>query len=429
MLTTTRLISAVNKCFALLIFIVSINSLSLLLFSAFLVYFILAFSERIDILFTILFFHINYTFSFLILHISPENYMFSSVAAMGNNLFLVYFYLTIILLFIILCLYLVPVRGVFNYPQLSKIFKVLKITIVLNSIPSIFGLYGVGRMVASAFIGYFIRIFLILQILLPLLFTPSFSKWRYFYLSLIAIAGFISGSRAFIFIILLNLFYYGLIHNVKINFKAFILGILLIGVSVYFYPIISANRLGQEFTYSGPIGTSTLETILSVRQRFGGVDIANGLYNSGFKFPWYQLYGEMGITLNKYFPGDFLPLPPNFYPSEYISAKLLSDYDFLHYIKDEFRYTESMRLGRFFLIGPLSIIFLFLTFLFSLYIQNNSKEVNYIIRFNIIYNMLLAGSYSETFYITLDMVFLNIILMIAFKFQSYSSDQRLQFNH
>lgn len=424
-LTVNKFLIRINQIFTLplfFLFFISFNEFKIISFIFLLTF---TFIKRIDIIYCLLFFNINYTFSYILLSLNPDEYMFTSMASMGHNLDIVFMFLNFIMLIIIFILYIIPVRGSENNVENKSVFQLLKFSIFFTTLPSLLGIYGVGKAVSNFLIGYLIRIAIVVQTLTPLIFSEKFKKYKMFLVSLLIIGGIAAGSRAFLFSIFLFLLSYALVKKIELNLRLIIITVFSLFVALYTYPIISANRLGQEFSYTQPINESTITTILNVRQRFGGVDIANGLYNSGFKFPWYQLFGEMSIALNKYIPGDIIPTPSNFYPSEYISAKLLSGYDFLSNKSDDLRYTESMRLGRFFIIDPFSIIILFSFFIFSLFIQNRSKELNYYIRFSLIYNMLMSGAYSESFYYFFDMILLNMIIIFFHNYEIKLSSRHL----
>lgn len=423
--TINDLLLRTNQLFSIFILFVISETFNFYSILSFGLLFTFSFIKRIDIIYTLFIFHINYTFSYILLTYNPDAYMFTSMVSMGGNLDIVFSYLCVILLFIIFILYIIPVRGLDYQSDIKSIFELIKISIFINSIASIFGIYGVGKAVTNYIFGYFIRITIVFQVISPFMFNSQFKKYRHLLIFLMIIGGLAAGSRAFIFSILMSLLSFALVKRYNLNIKTVVLSTFAIIISILSYPIISAKRLGQEYSIDQTMNQSTIESILTVRQRFGGVDIANGLYNSNFMFPWYQLFGELSITINKYLPGDPIPVPTKFFPSEYISAKLLSGYDFFTNQADDLRYTESMRLGRFFIIDPISIIMIFIVFSFSLFIQNKNKELNYYIRFYIIYNMLLAGAYSETFYILFDMVLLNMIIIFFYTFEIKLSSKYL----
>ncbi len=369
--------------------------------------------RRIDIIYALLFYSLNYSVGMIFLKFSPENRLFNSVIKNGDHLDAAFLLTTFIIAATCFCLYIVPVFGKIETPSRKHALNLAKISILCLSALSLLGQFRVGHGIENSYVGYFFRIILILNILFPLIFLDKSLLVKVLFMSIIAVSSFMAGSRSFIFQIIVALISIGLVMNWKIKLRHMGLVLLLLTMSIYFYPIISANRQGQEYVYQDNSLATVIETIQTVRLRFAGIDIAYAFYSSNYQFPWYQIFGEFAIAVNRYFPDDFLPLPPNFYPSEFATAKLFGGYNILRAGSDELKNTESMRLGRFFTIDFLSTFFYFLIFIVSLNIQNKNKVINFLFRFYLISNWITTGGFFETFYITMDVFSLNLMVLFV----------------
>ena len=104
-----------------------------------------------------------------------------------------------------------------------------------------------------------------------------------------------------------------------------------------------------------------------------------------------------------------------YYPSEFLVGKVFGGDDFSLVGLDTIKNTESMRLGRFFALGPISIIVSFLVFIVGLNIQSKDMTTNYILRFVLINNWITQGGIYESFLVIFDLLILSIFLYYIYE--------------
>ena len=253
------------------------------------------------------------------------------------------------------------------------------------------------------------------NLLFPLIFLTDNKKLLYFYLLISIITSYFAGSRAIAIVIIFGLVKIGLIYNFEIKKKYLMLLSSFILFSIIVFPFISALRIGQDFSFTTDYIQQLIDIILTVRSRFGGIDVSFALYELNYTFPYYQLFFEFIEALNRYVPGDIFPVIKEYYPSEFLVGKVFGGDDFSLVGLDTIKNTESMRLGRFFALGPISIIVSFLVFIVGLNIQSKDMTTNYILRFVLINNWITQGGIYESFLVIFDLLILSIFLYYIYE--------------
>ena len=371
--------------------------------------------KRIDIIYIILLYHLNYTVGVIFLNFSPDKRLFYDIFSNSEKLNYTFFLTTIILLITTIIMIFTPIRGYISEQFIKNKSTLLYVSIPLILLFSALGFNRVGFAVNNSIAGYIIRVALIINMLFPLLFLIKEKKVSYFLLFIAIISSYLSGSRGVAFLLLTSLIQISLIYNWKVNYKYAIFLFLFVLISVFVFPIISSLRLGNTFSYGDNYSDQYLESIYNVRSRFGGIDVAYALKSTQYAFPWNQFIFEFSTAFNRYFPGDPFPVSSSYYPSEYFIGKYIAGVDFLQYSIDEIRYTESMRLGRFFVIDPFSIFVYFVIFYITLNIQTFDKITNYLLRFILITSWIGMGGFYETYFILFDIIIIASIMYFFFE--------------
>lgn len=410
-----KTLKTVNLFFIIPLFFIALLNLDFYLIFSSLLLLTLSKIKRADLMWLVFIFNLNYSLGFIVISFYPESRLFFDLYPNTENLSLVFFLLTVIIFVSSILVITFPIRGRLDLNFTKPKISIIKYSIIVVFIFTFFGFNKIGYTVGNPLVAYILRIFLMFNLLFPLIFLTDNKKLLYFYLLISIITSYFAGSRAIAIVIVFGLVQIGLIYNFGIKKKYLMLLSSFILFSIIAFPFISALRIGQDFSFTADYVQQLMDIILTIRSRFGGIDVSFALYELNYTFPYYQLLFEFIEAINRYLPGDIFPKIKEYYPSEFLVGKVFGGDDFSVVGLDVIKNTESMRLGRFFALGPISIILSFLVFIVGLNIQSKDMTTNYLLRFVLINNWITQGGIYESFLVIFDMLILLIFLYYIYE--------------